>query len=321
MKTFNWLFVGCGGIAATVGKELKGSDNNIYAVYGRNPAKAEAFAKKFHCKAYSDLDLALKDEGVDGVYVCTTNDSHFALAKKCLEAHKPVLLEKPMTLDKEDTEALFKVAEENDTYLSEAMWTWYNATALKVKEWVNNGEIGEIKSVKGKFALMLYFKRNLNSRLLDPKKGGGCLLDLGVYPIRYAYELFGMPNSYEAKGKLCNGCDEEEDIVFHYPGFDANLRVSMHTFEGEGFEIKGSKGTIKVPFFHCGRKAVLKNDKGTTTFNDKNPLGLYAVEFTNVASEIRNGLKSGANISKESSLEIMGIMDGCRSQMGVTFEK
>ena len=56
MKTFNWLFVGCGGIAATVGKDLRGSDNKIYAVYGRNPAKAEAFAKKFHCKAYSDLE-------------------------------------------------------------------------------------------------------------------------------------------------------------------------------------------------------------------------------------------------------------------------
>lgn len=315
MKHFNWLFVGCGGIAYAVGKNLKGSDNNIYAVYGRKKEKSEAFAKKFKCKSYVDLDSALQDEGVDGVYICTTNDSHYELAKKCIIAGKPVLLEKPMTLTKDETEELFRIAEENNVYLSEAMWTWHNKTALKVKEWIDNGEIGDVKSVKSKFAIMLYWLRNKNSRLLNPARGGGCLYDLGVYPIRYMYELFGMPDSYNCASKMYNGVDEDSTFTAKYPSFEAKLHIAMHTFKGEHFEVVGTKGSIKVPFFHCTKKAVLKNDKGVTTYKDDTKFGLYANEFTNVANEITSGLKTSAYIKKDASIAVMGILEDCIKKM------
>lgn len=45
---------------------------------------------------------------------------------------------------------------------------------------------------------------------------GGALMDLGVYNIRYSYELFGLPESIQCEGEM-HEVDYKEDIVFHYP--------------------------------------------------------------------------------------------------------
>ena len=96
--SFNWCIIGTGKIAKKVAKQIVINEGHqIVAVYNRTRSKAEKFAQKYHSKVYESALEAINDPRVDGVYIATTNETHFSFAKLCLENHKPVLCEKPIT--------------------------------------------------------------------------------------------------------------------------------------------------------------------------------------------------------------------------------
>ena len=315
--SFNWCFIGTGKIARKVAKELITIEcHKIVAVYNRTKEKALSFAKAYHSKVYDTALEAINDPQVDGVYIATTNETHFSFAKLCLENHKPVLCEKPITGNAKELEELISLAKENKTFLCEAMWTWFNPVAMKVKDWVQQNKIGKIVSVDCRFtAPMLGYKKK-NSRLSRLDKYGGVLLDLGVYTIRYIYELFGEPLSIKSSGKLYHGVDVFNESILRYDGFDAVISSRMDIFTGEYCRIIGENGSIKVPFFHMASKAVLKNKDGGEVFRDKK--FKYACQFEIVAEDIKAG-KLESRISLQSSKDVIKIMDEIRKQIGVVF--
>ena len=167
--------------------------------------------------------------------------------------------------------------------MSEAMWTWHNQMALKVKELVASGKLGTIQNVECAYAFpMLKFSRN--PRLMNPLQAGGALMDIGIYAVRYCQELFGMPKELKCEGRLSRGADLGEKITLRYDDFDVNITVAFDQNVGEYFRIQGSNGSISVPMFHMASKAVLDGENVT----DKSYK--YAVQFSNAAREIRSGL-------------------------------
>jgi len=315
--SFNWCFIGTGKIARKVAKQVMTIEGHkIVAVYNRTKEKALSFANIYHSKVYDTALEAIKDPDVDGVYIATTNDTHFSFAKLCLENKIPVLCEKPITGNAEEFKKLMALAKESNTFFCEAMWTWFNPVSLKVKEWLNSGRLGKIVSVDCRFtAPMLGYKKK-NSRLSRLDQYGGVLLDLGVYPVRYVYELFGKPMSIKTKGKLYHGVDVFNDSIFEYEGFNARVLSRMNYFEGEYCLIKGKNGYIKVPFFHMANKAIIKDKNGKAIFKDSRVK--YAYQFEKAAIDIKDGKKE-SSISLDSSLVVMEIMDEIRKQLGVVY--
>jgi predicted dehydrogenase len=153
-------------------------------------------------------------------------------------------------------------------------------------------------------------------RYISPARYGGALLDLGVYPVRYVYELFGKPQSIEAKGKLYNGIDVWNESIFDYGDFKAKVSSQINALVGEHCIIKGEKGTIKVPLFHMASKAILKTKEGKEVFKDKNKK--FATQFRVVAEMIK-GERPNDMVTLESSLDVMELMDEIRKQIGVIF--
>ena len=144
----------------------------------------------------------------------------------------------------------------------------------------------------------------------------GALLDIGVYCIRYCYELFGMPKNIVCEGRLKDGFDLGEQIALYYEDFQANLIISRDQNHGEKFEVIGESGTISVPMFHMAKKAVLKSPK-TEKFKDNR--ALYGTQFSNVAREIHSGLPYSKIISPQSTIDCLKILDICREQMGLVY--
>lgn len=315
MNRFGWAYIGCGGIARTTAKELvQTEDNHIVAVWNRTKSKAEEFAKEFGGTVYDTAEEAINAVGVEGVYVNVTGDKHAEYTLSSIKNKKPVLCEKPFTVNVEKTKEIFDYAKEKNTYVSEAMWTWHNDTALQVKDWVLSGAVGEVKDVECVFMVPL-LKHGDIPRLTRPDMLGGALMDLGVYAIRYCYELFGNPDSIHCVGDV-REVDYSETITFQYPDFKATLRISMIE-EGEHyFEVKGSKGSILIPEFHMSKQALLKTDQ-EKTFEMEGLL--YGTQFSNVATEIRAEKKEGEKISAKSTIDVMALMDECRKQMGLVF--
>ena len=315
--SFNWCFIGTGQIAHKVAKELvTNPGHQIVSVFNRTKKKAEKFAKKYNSTVYESALEAINDPLVDGVYIATTNETHFSFCKLCLENKKPVLCEKPITGNTKELNELIKIAEENNTFLKEAMWTWYNPVANKVKEWIKEERIGKIISVDCIFNMPIFGYNKAKGRYISPARYGGALLDLGVYPVRYVYELFGKPNSIESRGKLYNGIDLFNVSTFKYDGFEARVSSQINALVGEHCNIIGEKGTIRVPLFHMASRATLKTKQGKEVFRDKKKK--FATQFR-VVAEIFKGERPNDLVSLESSVAVMELMDEIRRQIGVIF--
>ena len=317
MKKFGWVYIGCGGIANITAAELvKTPDNEIVAAWNRTPEKAEAFVKKYGGTAYATMEEAINAPGVDGVYIAVTANLHAEFTKLCIRHGKPVLCEKPFTVNAKQAEEIFAYAAQEGVYVSEAMWTWHNATARKVKEWIRNGAVGNIQQVNCDYSFPMIKLPIQKPRHTSPEMIGGALLDIGVYCIRYCYELFGIPREIICNGRVVNGIDLGEHIILRYDGFDCKLRISRDECDGEKLEIIGDQGKIKLPIFHASKKAILKANK-KELFRDKSLL--FGTQFSNVAAEIRSGAMEGVAISPQSTIDCLKILDICREQMGLVY--
>jgi len=315
MDKFRWAYIGSGNIAHSTANDILKGNHIITSVYGRNPNKAKAFAEKYCAVYYDDFDKAVSADNVDAVYIATPHTAHVDYAVRAMKSGKPVLCEKPVGVCLNDVQALIDTAKSENIYFCEAMWTWFSDVALTVKKWVNNNEIGDIKNVviNYMFPGILMPK---TSRVLMPETAGGALLDVGIYPITYCYNLFGFPENIICSGRIKNGIDISETAILEYKGFKCTLNMSLCRLK-ENCVITGSKGKIVLPaFFHMASKAVLKNENGRQIFNGKTD---YLTEFTRAAEEIKQGKKESAYIPFKSTADCMKIMDECRRQMKLVY--
>ena len=95
-----------------------------------------------------------------------------------------------------------------------------------------------------------------NHRCYNPKKGGGALLDLGVYPVSIAYFLFGKPKSISSQAVLAkSGVDEKVvTILQHQNDIQTIFSASLIGYYRAELTITGDKGMIKLsPPFYCPR--------------------------------------------------------------------
>lgn len=320
MTKFRWCFIGAGDLARTVANQLnKSGRHEIVSVYTRNYNKGLAFAEKHGGNAYTSPEAAITTEGVDGIYIVTPHSSHYKYAKLALELGKPVLCEKAFTVTAKETDELISLAREKNIYLCEAMWTWFSESANKTKQWIDANKIGRVQS-----ADFTYHVRTIDrkGRHTDPKRAGGALLDITIYPITYAYRLWGTPAEIESVGVIKDGIDHSEQLVFTYPDFKVTISASIADFRGlEKMSIKGENGEIKAPFYHCAngvtyKKGVFKKE----TFKGKGPkFNTYLDEFDAVAEDIRAGRSESSMVPLKATSDVMHILDKIREQIGLEY--
>lgn len=322
MKPFRWAFVGASVIATKVADVItQSSRHQIIGIWNRTKEKAQTFANHYQSKVYDDLDALCQDENVDGIYMSVTTQAHKDIALKILSYKKPLLIEKTFAVNHLEAIEIFDYAKKQQTYVAEAMWTWFNDAAITTKDWLNKGYIGDIEHVKISYAfpMIQYMK---SDRLVDVNKCGGAMMDIGVYPIHYAVDLFGIPKAILTHGKVVNKVDHSVDIKLTYDHFDVDIIVAMDEFKGERFTAFGSDGYIRVPWFHMNNRVKLC----TKSRDRKKFIGihgirnqLFLVEFDRVSEEIRQQRITSQYVSPESVIETMKIMDEIRKQIGVVF--
>ncbi len=307
-------------MAKKVAKEiLAGGKHKIVSCYTRNAERCNEFAKEYGAKACLTPEEAMQADGVEGVYIVTPHNAHFRYAKQALELGKPVLCEKAFTVEGKETDELIALAKEKNVYLCEAMWTWFGKPSNKVREWVNEGKIGKVNEAK-----FTYCMKSIGyaPRVADPKRAGGALLDITIYPVTYAYRLFGYPSKIESHGHIENGIDHWEEISMSYSnGEKVTIRASIVDFKGlEKMVISGDKGQIKAPFYHFGQKVVCKKWPFKKDVYKGQGTGIgYSPEFDTVASEIREGLKESRMVPLKATSDVMHILDTIREQIGLVY--
>jgi len=107
---------------------------------------SEKFAQEYGVPALSFEDV-LKDPTCAGVVIATPATLHASLAQRALEAGKHVFVEKPLTLDIAEAQALCLLARTQQRILMVGHILQYHKAYLKLKEMVSKGELGKLQYI------------------------------------------------------------------------------------------------------------------------------------------------------------------------------
>src|SRR3989442_1247747 len=137
--------VGCGKIAdahAEQIRRIKGCD--IVAVCDREPLMGQQLAERFKVKrCFDDLGRLLEESRPDVVHITTPPQSHFEIARQCLERGCHVYVEKPFTLDAREAEELVQLAERRGLRLTVGHDAQFSPATRRMRELVREGYLGD----------------------------------------------------------------------------------------------------------------------------------------------------------------------------------
>lgn len=326
-RTIGWGVVATGGIAHLVAGDLVLLENSrLAAVSSRDGSRAEAFAAEFGVRrAYDDVAALVADPAVDVVYVATPHAQHAPIVRMALEAGKAVLCEKAFTTSLADTEELVALARARRVFCMEAMWTRFTPLIVKVRQLVADGVIGEIRSIIADLGFVA--TTDLTDRLWDPAKGGGALLDVGVYPVAFAQMLLGEPRTISVTGSLnSRGVDTEAGLLLSWPGeARAHCEVSLVSPLPGAATIAGTLGRIEIPprFHH---PTVIRHVHAPTRGREEirvyespaEGLG-YVPMLRAVAKAVREGRTECPEMPLNDTVSVMRILDQALTALGVVY--
>ncbi|KAJ1452638.1 hypothetical protein M885DRAFT_444750, partial [Pelagophyceae sp. CCMP2097] len=118
--------------------------------------RAERFALEYGIpRAYGTYQELAEDANITVVYVASTLQLHYALAKLYLESGKGVLVEKPATVGVAEFEALVSLAREKGVLLATNYWTRFFPTYKWARETIDSGVLGNVVHVSGDFGFQV----------------------------------------------------------------------------------------------------------------------------------------------------------------------
>jgi predicted dehydrogenase len=322
-RPVRWGILSTGGIATSFVNDLRLlPDAEVAAVGSRSTGAAEAFAARHEIpRAYGSWPDLAADPDVDVVYVATPHSGHYAATQECLSAGKAVLCEKPFTLDRATSADLIDQARKRGVFLMEAMWTRCNPAVLRAQELVADGAIGEVTTVIADFGVAGPFPPE--HRMRAKALGGGALLDLGVYPVTIAHLFLGAPDHVTAWAHLTDeGVDENTGIVFGYDsGAVAALTCGIVGATPVSATVTGTRGRIEfAPAFVPQGLTLHRPDAEPEAMPMPFPGLGYQYEAAEVQRCLRAGEVESPLVPHAITLEIMGLLDDIRAQIGVRYD-
>ena len=100
-----------------------------------------------HIKTTNDWNGILLDKQINAVCIALPAEMHYQFAKEALEADKDVYVEKPITLNVNESEELVNLAREKNKILMVGHLLHYHPAIIKIKEIIGTGQLGKIKNI------------------------------------------------------------------------------------------------------------------------------------------------------------------------------
>jgi predicted dehydrogenase len=321
---FRWGILGTGWIAEMFVTDLQATGIEVSAVGSRTQKSADEFGARFEiARRHASYEALVADPEVDAIYVATPHPMHAANALLAIEAGKHVLVEKPFTLTEAEAVRVSEAAKKAGVVVLEAMWTRFLPSMVRLREIVAAGTIGEPRTLIADHDQLL--SSDPQHRINNPELGGGALLDLGVYPVSFAVDLFGAPTAVTARGdKTTTGVDRQVALILeHESGAISVLHTALDTPGANIATIVGTEGRIEID-------SVWYTQTSFTVYAGKDGEAVERYDDTVVsrgmqyqAWELERIVREGGSESEimplEQSVAVMGVLDEARRQVGVTY--
>lgn len=325
-----WGILGPGGIARLQVRDLIDNGFTVTAVGSRSQASADAFAAEFGiATAHGSYEALVADADVDVIYVATPHPFHVEGALLALNAGKHVLLEKPFTVTAAEARRVTDLAEERGLVVLEAMWTRFLPHMVRIREIIAQGLLGDVLTLIADHNQKL--PDDPAHRLQDPKLAGGALLDLGIYPVSFAHDLFGAPTGIHASATFTpTGVDRQTAIILEFEGERrAVLHTALDTLGPNTASVIGTRGRIEIESVwymptaftaYDSTGAVIERYEGPAA--DPSAVGSRGMQYQAWELErlVADGRITGEIITPAESVLIMQTLDDIRSRIGLVYD-
>ena len=294
------------------------------AVYSRTAESGGKFAKENGIETvYTDINEFAKGD-FEAVYIASPNRLHYEQSKLMLENGKHVICEKPITVEPEELEELQSLAKEKGLIYMEAIMYMHNPARKTLKKAVS--QIGRITSVHFDFSQLsskypAYIRGELPN-IFNPALATGCLMDLGIYCVYPALDLFGMPEKITACAHFMeSGADGSGNAALLYPDMLVNLTYSKLGQDRLGSQIFGDNGTIAVESISklINMKLIDNGGNSTEIIGDVAKEKLMGYEAAAFERFISNPNDEDYAVSCERALQVSKIMKKIRELSGIKF--
>lgn len=218
----------------------------LAAVLQRNGDEAKQ--KYPHVRVVRTLDEMLSDATINLCVIATSNDSHYSLAKACLEAGRHVVVDKPLTPTLAEAEDLVRLARERGRLLTVYQDRRYDGISHTVRKLVASGVLGHIAEYEARYDRFRPEPRANAWRERPDFPAAGVLWDLGPHLIDQALVLFGEPNAVSAtaiRQRKTSRIDDAFDVYLEYPWLRVSLKARILAYApGPYLLIHGTAGSF-----------------------------------------------------------------------------
>ncbi|MFV0428799.1 MAG: Gfo/Idh/MocA family protein [Arachnia sp.] len=326
--TINWGIIAPGSIADTFATALQLNTNQrVVACGSRSAERAQAFAAKHGIpRAYGSYQELVADPSVDAVYIASTQNAHWEQALLSIDANKHVLIEKPFTLNAQQAADVVEAGRAKGLAVMEAMWTRFLPRIDIVRQLLEDGALGDIETVMADHGQG--FDENPDFRLFDPARGGGALLDLGIYPVSFAHFVLGTPGRIHASGTLTEtGVDRQVTMLMdQYPTHrfaQAALTTTLRAVTPTAASISGTEARVELSsdFYRPGTVRLIARsgeavESAPPDITEHMGLCYQAAHF---ATMITEGQLESDLLPPDETVAIMRVLDEVRRQAGVSY--
>jgi predicted dehydrogenase len=278
----------------------------LRAIFSQDETKLRALRRKYGVAAalgYDQFDDYLQSGAVDAVYIALPNDLHADYTVRAARAGTHVLCEKPIATNSHDAERMIAACKDNGVKLMVAYRLHFEAATLETIERVRRGAIGRPRFISTTFAMQV---RDDNIRTRRAR-GGGPLLDLGIYCVNAARAIFrAEPAEVVAMSATFRGdrrfkeIDEQVTAVLRFPGERlAQLTCSFGAYDHSALAVVGDKGRIRLdPAYEYATALAVEMDvtgrpPQRKTFAKRDQIAAELVAFSRCVREGREPEPSG----------------------------
>ena len=311
---------------------LKGCGFEIAAILTNNQLRASHASTDFPGVTVVPTMQEMLTHQLDLVVVASANLAHAEQAAAAISAGIPVVVDKPMGRNFEETKSIVELSNKLDVPVSTFFNRRWDSDALTIKKVIASGALGHIHRMDSRFER---FRPEVNKdswrENMSAEDGGGQLLDLQPHLISTSIDWFGRAELVTATVRSIRGAADDDSVLVlrHDNGVMSYLSASAVVgAPGPRIRILGSKGALVINDLDP-QEALLRAGKfpqggvwseqttstahiyrGSEIEEIAGEAGNYGLFYLAVASAINDG--TPWPVSNEDALLVASIIDQAR---------
>lgn len=312
-----WAVIGTGAISDSFASDIRAAGGRVVMAWGRDQQRLDAFVRRHDTVGTTRLSDVLDNDAVDIAYLATPAATHHPMALELLAGGCHVLIEKPMAMSAEHADEIFRCAAAHERFVMEGMWMKFNPLHREVMRRVADGELGEMRYVRGGFGAP--FPPGGSRWRAD--LGGSVLFNQAIYTTTLASWALGPVVSQSGSGSVRDGVDVTAELTLHHERGVSHAAVSALSFIDFTASLSGTRGWASLEgMFWAGSEARLHTtDGGALAAAEHLSIPLEGFGYTPMIRSIHEAVAAGhrqhPDHDASATLPVLDVLASARSEI------